>query len=400
MKCVIALALVVGASTASAQGWNRLPFYDSFGWDSDLRIAPDGTLYVGYLGAGGNARVRRWDGERWESLGSPSCSTSWQSDLFFSRDGEPYYASRDYGAAGAFNVRRYRDGQWELLTSCGSPSGFEQTTVASVHDPDGLVLYTQDLLDSDPAAPPNPLPPEKELHVVMLVNDGYPASDPNFPSSPPELQYEHATVLWGNDGTWSHLGSRRFSDAPASYLDLARWEGQLWVVYTEQSLGPRITLKRFSTAQGDWVTAATLESTPGANTTLTQAFGRLVLVTNSNGYLRAYTYGDGALIPLGAAIATNVHMGQQDWIQKVSCGSDTSGRLYVAYRRTNGHFGICRSVAQPGGQVSWSLFAESDVEMAPTRFVTMAVSAREARVYVVYTDENERPVVVWRPILD
>ena len=211
MNCARALALLVCSSVASAQGWNRLPLPDDFGWDADLRLAPDGTPYLGFLGPGGNARVSRWAGAAWEGLGGPSCSTSWQSTLFFSAEGVPYYASRDYGSAGLFNVQRFDAGQWERLTICGRENGYGEILVASVHDPAGLVLDVNDQLSGDPDGAPLSPSYGKRERVVVLVNDGYPESDPDYPNVPPELQGEYPTVVWGNDGDWGYMGSRRFS---------------------------------------------------------------------------------------------------------------------------------------------------------------------------------------------
>ena len=386
----LALAIAVLAPSTPSRDWKWLPMADPFGWNADLALSPEGALLVGYTEAGGGARVRQWDGLVWRELGEPSCGSSWQNTLFFTPAGQLYFASRDYNSAGFLNVRRQRWSSWQPLTPCAWQVGYQDINVASVHDLVGATIDHRLLMGG--ALPGSHGIDGIEPTVLVLVNDGYPPSDPGYSTYPPELQDEYPTVLYERAGSWYYLGSRRFGDLPGSYLDMKVWNDQVWVVYRDQLGSGRICLRRYDPLVADWVLEAELLETPGENTTLHVFEDHLVVITNLAGTLVAYALTPQGLRPLGGPIASGVQLGQQHWIQHVSCGSDSAGRLYVAYRTEAGLAAVSRCSRTATG-VAWEPFATTPITSGEARFVTMDIDARRDRLYLAYTNNAEHLVV-------
>lgn len=387
----LCLTLLVALSAdLPTREWKWLPMADPFGWNADLVISSTGEIYVGYTESGGGARVRTWDGLIWVDLGEPSCGASWQNTVFFTPGGRPYFASRDYGSAGFLNVRRRRWDSWQPLTLCAWENGYQAINVASVHDLVGATIDYRLLTGG--AQPGTRGLDDLEPTVLVLVNDGYPASDPSYSRYPPELQDEYPTVLFERAGSWYYLGSRRFSELPASYLDMRVFNDQVWVVYRDSLGGGRLRLQRYEPLIADWVHEAELLATPGENTALHTFEDQLVVVTNLGGTLVAYTLTGEGLVPLGGPIATGVQLGQQHWIQHVSCATDARGRIYVAYRTDAGLAAVSRGSRTAAG-VTWEVFASTPITSGEARFVTMDIDARAERLYLGYTNNAEHLVV-------
>ena len=388
-QLLVALLVVLSAATPTRE-WKWLPMADPFGWNADLVVSPGGEILVGYTDSGGGARVRTWNGTSWTDLGTPSCGASWQNKLFFGPDGTSYFASRDYGAAGFLNVRSRREDSWQLRSLCAWQNAYQPINVASVHDLVGATIDPRFLEGSA-------LSTARDLHgveptLLMLVNDGYPASDPNYASYPPELRDEYPTVLYERGGSWYYLGSRRFSELPASYLDMKVWNDQVWVVHRDSFGGGRLLLHRYEPLIGDWVREAELAGVPGENTALHTFEDHLIVFTNMGGTLCAYELTGAGLVPLGGPVASGVKLGQQSWIQQVSCASDSRGRLYVAYRNEAGQALVSRGRRRADG-VIWEPFASTPVTAGETRFVTMDIDARTDRLYLGYTNNAEHLTV-------
>ena len=355
--------------------WEPLPSIPGPARTGDLRVAPDGELYVCYY-AQYHAFVQRWTGSAWTPVGGQaSCGPSWQNFLLFDQSSNILVASRDYDSPGNLNVqRKVGDLPWEVMNTAGVCPSYGSTFFENAHNPAGV--FFDETLGLGPFG-------DKE-RLVLLILDG-----------PKGAQRPTALIRQGS--AWLPLGAPRFSDARASYLSLGVARGELWAAYSEDHQGGRVSLARYNRRLGRWQLKAS-RSVLAENTVLAEGLGLQVVIANdidtSGRALRSYLRDGKKLVEFGGVIATGVDMGQQGWLQQVSTGKDSKQRLYVAYSYNDpasgleGRIGISRLVRSNTGQLNWEVYTVAAPGIHEVRFLTMDIDPVTDMIYVGHTQAS------------
>lgn len=379
------------AQLSFAQSWNQLGENLPAGFSGTIKVAPNGEIYYATRNnQTSRTQVLKLNGSAWQQIGgTASTGTAWQNEINFVGN-TPILALRDYAVpTSSLSLRLLgTTTNWLNTWNC---TGCTTPNLWDVHFPQFMVSHN-----------PNSMFFETP---ILAVQDGYASSHPHFATAPPQQHYPRPSILVWLNNTWVYLGgkdvSKRITQNPVNHLSIIENPRNLTpsISFVE---GGSIKALEYDRNANSWLTKASL-ITSAKN--LKQCFfqGKSVMFYVDSLILKAVTQSGNSYVPLGGGIVNSpVHMGQQDWIQNVSCGVFKEGDeelLFVGYRRslqtgygnTYGEF----AVSMYDGQ-SWQTFPYggfSDRE----QFISMAIDSLSRRVLVALSDfaDNKTQHVYW-----
>jgi len=217
MKKTLLLAILLFSLMLSNAQWEIVTQSIDIGARTDIEIAPDGTVYLGYLAFSGGTYygiVKKYNGSNWELLGSGNVfelSTFYRFDLEVDSEGTLYIAYNDESSGQRkMSVSMFNGSDWEIVGA----SGFS----------DGEIQFPQMAFDN------NDVP-----YVVYrdFVNG------------------HNATVQKFNDGEWEFVGEAGFTEEGAWCTSIILDHNDIpYVAYQDWSNGRKISVNRF--VEGQW----------------------------------------------------------------------------------------------------------------------------------------------------
>jgi hypothetical protein len=337
-----------------------------------IAVASDGApllAYQDFTSAAHRLSVQRFQADAWQALATPgsgSAGDAWYDRVAFDRDGALLVAVRDYGLAGRMAVRRLPapGAPWEFVGGGPvSPGEAHYTDVAVLAD-GGVVGIFEDSTTT----------PAYGTSVVRLMPVG-----------------------------WQQLGQSGLSVGYSAYQSLAvAPDGDLYAAFTDNGLGGKAVVLRYSRTVAAWVPVGAPGFTPDVPNNLA-----LQIAPDGAPHVAYYVWNSRVVVRRwnGAAweqVGGNVNgadlptVETEGWRQWLSLRFDAQGRAWVAYQAANlGRRAVVKRWSADEGL--WETVGEPGFTPAAADYLTLDLGP-DGTPYVAYRDGNSLRAVAmaWR----